>query len=463
MLSTQLSGFDIILLMVSYIKFKYINRSGYIMKLNFFLFVCEFILFASIPISAEFGEVRLVHMQWGLDRDLPEPLLKRIKEAGYTHVSVEYWLSRKPFIDDWDGKGNLLRDTTTLQKRFSKLFLQLDKYDLKFIPMFTTDDVFSQHLFHFDNRLEFQNAPIDIPDREKWIKKRTPSHSPDDQILNDIIENILDITFSAFEAIKNFLSYDDMDYFFASIDEVVHRWGKDKPRSYMVVGGFCDQDKKWISEKLKSDMSEEEKLCSLFGNLIEKRVSQLDEMNQKYSTSTKLLMFGNMFDPEHYGGYDKIYMLKNFSNQFSENKKVNVKLFNTLGLPLMQSIRDDIVFVLWQYTNHFENNFYDVKKSSQYFSDNGFQFMHMFAGAEYNSKATKLQPIHKGRIDHIKLKSKIIRENEFNGYSLGYGIANWNDLYYIFIQDSVEWNNGSNYARPFDMIEILNQNIHIKK
>jgi len=360
------------------------------------LLVCVAALFApGCSAKTERMPIRIAHVQWGVDMDLPRGFLERARNHGYTHVLAEFWLSVPPFKADWDGRGGIDVDSSELADRLERLFIQADSYGLRFIPLFQTGNMHSAHLYAADSTMASQLRHRAFG-AHGMHTRQAPPQSPDYQPMNAVIEGLTRIVASAFAAARPEIGYENLDFVHLGMDEIVLAWGGKVPTP-VVAAGLCEPDRQWM-KRHAPDRSSAEQIELLIAASIRNKAERVRAIAGEYGIDTRIMLWADMWDPRLSGGLNGHYVtfqdlwdssLVHDDPAFDvKSNTVPVRLASILERPDMRAVRDALVLCPWYY-GHTPS--YDAHATLSHFDTTGYDHVFFTTGARYDRRSGTLE------------------------------------------------------------------------
>lgn len=426
------------------------------------MLMLEIVNTASAQIDG-FGNVRVAHIQYNRDHALPDGFLKLVASSGYTHVMVELAFDgENKFIEEWDGDGKPVEDRLSdmfFTKNLVRLFKQVDSYDLILIPLIQTHNIHSNYLWAIDKDLPIQVKPENIP-KDKW--KRVGSFSPEDKAMERLFSNIISVVVQAFDDARPNLKHKNLDFIHIGLDEYTYRSGIPKDWVYLVTAGLCPEDQDWINANATSPKG---RIYELIAACMRARVEEINYQTKAYGYNTRTMVYADMFDPELFGGGQRVYTLKDLNGNYNVNNREEISTQKILHKADAQAIRDDVVLMPWSYNyEHPSLGFYNADVTYAYFRDLGFQFLQAFTGAEARKKedeetkkciGTILYPMGESRVKHIDLVSTILQKEAYKSNAIGYAAVHWVNYASGEKKCGWKWCMDRDYNEPFKLIELL--------
>jgi len=405
--------------------------------------------------QAEPLPVRVAHVQWGVDKDLPRGYLEEAKRHGYTHVLAEFWLAAPPFGADWDGRGNVVADGSALGERLRRLFVQADHYGLRLIPLLQTGNMHSAHLYAADSTMDSQIRHRAFG-AHGMKTRRVPPQSPDYQPMNDVLTGMARIVAWAFAAARPELSYENLDFMHVGMDEIVLAWGGNVPTP-VIAAGLCEPDRQWM-KRHAPEHSSAEQIELLLAASIRSKVERVRTVAGEQGLDTRIMLWADMWDPQLQGGakgrmitfrdpWDSSLVHNDPAFDIEANA-VPVRPASILRRPDMRAVRGALVLCPWYY-GHTPS--YDAHAALSHFDTTGYDHVFFTTGARYDRRNDKLEhyPVPPRRrhaaVAYAQASLKTARTS-------GYGAAVWTDLGFGFRDDGWEWDPAKKYVKPYEWL-----------
>jgi hypothetical protein len=433
------------------------------------------IMLGSLVVTAcwAYGEpatIRAIHIQWSINQPFPNELLQRAQKAGYNYLVSEYWISQDIFKSDWQSYKNS-RHSNVLQHRLTQHFIQADSFGLKLIPEFNAFSRWARWLKTADFEIDSQIIPIAAEDRDSTVKYFwVPAFSPDEPHLKRVLNSLLQIVNASFLSAKPQLHYKYLEFICFGYEEIysygwlpkANKSDINKP-AYIVLAGLNKSDTEWLKKKKLTNKSSEEQIQYLIAASIK---STAKMVSTKWNSKTRLMVFGNLFDPGAFGNYTRQYSLKSLCGYNFKECSLNVNFdsdlvpIKTTGILYkkdMLSVKNSIVIIPWMYDTIWNQQAYNPQNILDTLATMGFQYAFGSAGAELNGCAliqNDQRYLAAGRW------FKASQKPSCNKAYLGYVCFNWVNLGSIYLEnkwcgESISKDNMMAFYKPFEWIETL--------
>lgn len=363
---------------------------------------------------------------------LPVNFLQKAEELGYNYIIVEFQLSSSTW-------------KTGIQNKLRDLFIQADQFGLKVIPEFQNMDCHSGHWTNISSSIQTQVIPASgriLVNDPNAINDRVTAFGPDpvgtqqyDHFFNELIEVIYDAFDAAIvkaNAAGTPLSYSNLDFIDIGFDEPVHRWGNAPNWQYLLSAGMCQNDINWIKSNVPSSESTQTKLVKLIANAIRRKVDSITNIAGTHGQSTRVMLFSDMFDPNHLGGYFRLWTFDDLENP---TRLISVNTTSLVNEDDILPIKNNIIIKPWQYdrfTFADDINDYDTEESYDFFSNNGFQFMPTCAVNDANG------PITDSRKHQIFETLNIAQNSKYKNSLAGFCAVHWGSGEWDVTKDSYD-------------------------
>ncbi len=359
------------------------------------------------PTPAPRNSVRIVY--WAGGRKVPVDFLAKAKKLGYNYLLYEMSVADYGWPDG-------------LRSRLSSAFHEADAYGLRLIPLFQTGGIHAGH-WRKISPLEMQRIPSTLCTGSEPLivscsesNNHVPLFAPDsiqqngfDRSFEQLINIIYQSFYTVVSDVHNPLSYSNLEYIHIGFDEPVHRW-KDNPHDYLLMAGLCSADKHWIQKSCQSS-SMNSCILSLIADNLARKIDVIKKIASEHSCSTKVIIYADILDPNHLGGYDRLFTLNDFD---TPTKLKNIKTWRLIDREKLQRRKSHLVLMQWLYNHHYNQKDYNTQATFDLFSSRGYAMLYSCALADGDEK------ISLSRAHQIKEVTELSQKPKYKRHILGY-------------------------------------------
>lgn len=347
-----------------------------------------------------YNSLRMAYTTVGSNAPIPDGFLSRTRAAGYNYILSEYNLWHY-----YSGAGQWPNGRTDLEDRLQEDFEKVDGYGMRLIPLFQTGSMWSRHWQAVDAG-DIDWVPLPAGHKPGiGMPSYAPTQGGNIKPFGTYFQELLQIIENAFN--RATLSYSNLEYVHIGHDEAV-----DYNTRNLLVGRSA-MDQQWMLSHPGSDE------VDLMIFELEERVADAVAI----VPGTRLLIWADMWDPWRNGNP---YGTADLANRAS-----NV-------------IRNNVIFMPWQYDAQSNGADYPTVQAYRTFSTNNLQFLFTMAIAD-NGQNRHMMPRMPQVWEHVNAGGRA----EFRNHLLGYCSAHW---------DGNGW--GTEYHPPnkdraYDLLEFL--------
>jgi len=398
------------------------------------------------------------------------------RASGYNYVMNEY----SPSPGDWNDSGTIVQPhPTEFERNLCQQFIQVDSAGLRLIPHLQTGNIHAWFYHDIVNRkiprqLIHRNLPFPADTPAPFYDSYVMSPDVSDSgaaSMNNAFDLMWTTVFNAFKNAKSKMTYKNIDFVHLGYDENYCAWVDSAIDRFKVVPlvGLCGADTLWLKNNNLRYSSTEIQVQRLYAANIKQRVTQILSIAKKYHCQTKIMLWADMFDPYHTGGYSNLFSFKNlFDRALQSNDPgydalgnlVKVRLVGILRQPDIKAVMDDLVLCPWAFDTMSVCGRYLPRNVIDTITSCGFKVLFACAGDEFHFTQRGGLPCYtactKARYENALEFATAAHDSRFKSKVIGYLSAQWSDIRDVDKrQNSLIWSSDSNYVKPFLFMGIL--------
>lgn len=385
-------------------------------KCYWVLFIC---LITTQLCSQTYNNIRVAYISANSVTPIPTRFYERAQANGYNYILAEFRIWEDPAWINGRYTGN---SNSILRKRLRDEFLSADKNGLKLIPLFQTSSEHSWHWVQTKNpNIQWQTLPSDVIGWSE-ANRKVPAFAPDpsgvfgfDSSFNQLLNIIYDAFADARGATPS-LKYSNIEYIHFGGDEPFFNF-KDT-RRVMVLAGLCQLDRDWLDRQGLRNSTPQNKIISLLGNNIRRKVQMINTVGNKRGHTTTALYYADMLDPNFFGGDSDLCTFTDIFNP-SASATTNIKTSSLASNADVQTVRSQSILVQWNYEQDYLGGNYNTFSTFNHFKSNNLRFLHGSALADENN------PILHKRLNQLMDQAVTCANPVFNKSALGYVSFHW--------------------------------------
>ena len=410
-------------------------------------------------LALEYNSVRAAYYRFGeeLAAGQADGYLERAAKAKYNYLIAEFHLDSNPAHPGIPEK----------KEEFRKAFVKANQYGMKMIPKIQLGSKWSLHWTTVGNKNIQMNRYFD--GNRTW---GCPSLAFDKDGIDASFEDLLSVLREAFEEAE--LPYD-----FEFID-----LGHDEPvdDGYLLIGGVPDEvagpndsfaqvDRNFIIDRVEKHRVD---VSTAFQTLIvDELFRRVEQVHRILGRSTRILVYGDLWDPEANGGIEKRTFLMEkdevcydkggreasctseeaFRSSFRRTSVYSKMTPGIAGLPGLNEdekrmFRDSVILRPWCYYDSWPfggdpdgDGTYNAEKTFGYFSQHGLRFIYTSVHHEKPANVEYTEG------EYRAMKKFVEASRMFRDSCYGYAAAPW----------EARWEEPPSTLKIFDTLEELHR------